>query len=56
MQAVPGQAAAEAIQTLALVSQQGGGVGGMLGAAGAAEAIVAAALARSDLTMFESAK
>lgn len=56
VQSVSGTAASEAIQILWLLCQQGGGVGGLLGAAGAAEAIVAAALARSDIDPFDTIK
>ena len=56
VQTVSGAAAPEAIQILSLLSQQGAEVGGLLGAAGAAEAIVAAALARSDINVFETTK
>lgn len=56
VQSVSGGAATEAIHSLSLLSQQGAGVGGLLGAAGAAEAIVAAALARSDIDALETAK
>ena len=56
VQTVSGEAASESIQILSLMSQQGGGVGGLLGAAGAAEAIVAAALARTDIAAFKTTK
>ena len=56
VQAVSGEAAGEAIQILSMMSQQGSGVGGVLGAAGASEAIVAAALTRTDITAFKTTK
>lgn len=56
VQAVSGEAASEGIQILSIMSQQGAGVGGVLGAAGASEAIVAAALARSDVAAFKTTK
>lgn len=55
-QTTSGAAAAESIQVLTVLSQQGGRVGGLLGSAGAAEAIVTTALARSDLTVFGTPK
>ena len=56
MQAVLGVAAAGAIQTLSVLSQQAPGAGALLGSAGAAEAIVAAALSQADLDLFDSPK
>ena len=56
VQAVSGEAASEAIQILSMMSQQGLGVGGVLGAARASEAVVAAALARRDIAAFKTTK
>ena len=54
VQSVSGEAATEAFKTLSLLSQQEPGAGVLLGAAGAAETIVAAALAGTDTAAFKT--
>lgn len=56
MQAVSSVGAAGAIQILSVLSQHAAGSGALLGSAGAAEAIVAAALSKPDLDLFDTPK